>query len=108
SPGGWPAQLTPFEDHAVRAVVPSPDGATIVFAADRDGDEFHQLYVLDAGGGWPQALTDAAQVQHHLSAGSWSPDGRRLAYAANARSEERRVGKESRWRWSERQLRKKR
>lgn len=84
--GGWPIQLTTFEDQAVRAAVPSPDGSTIVFAADRDGDEFHQLYALGAGGGWPQALTDAAQVQHHLSSGSWSPDGRRLAFAANART----------------------
>jgi Tol biopolymer transport system component len=41
--GGWPAQLTSFEDHTVRAIVPSPDGRSVVFSADRDGDEFHQL-----------------------------------------------------------------
>jgi dipeptidyl aminopeptidase/acylaminoacyl peptidase len=84
--GGWPAQLTSFENHAVRNVVPSPDGRSVVFSADRDGDEFHQLYEISAGGGWPRAWTDAAQVQHHLSPGSWSPDGQRLAFAANSRT----------------------
>jgi dipeptidyl aminopeptidase/acylaminoacyl peptidase len=84
--GGWPAQLTSFEDQTVRGVAPSPDGATIVFSADRDGDEFHQLYALDAGGGWPVAWTDAAQVEHALPPGAWDPEGRRLVYAANSRT----------------------
>jgi dipeptidyl aminopeptidase/acylaminoacyl peptidase len=84
--GGWPSQLTTFEDRTVRNVAPSPDGSTLVFNADRDGDEFHQLFEIDATGGWPTALTDAAQVQHHVSPHAWDPTGRWLAYAANART----------------------
>jgi dipeptidyl aminopeptidase/acylaminoacyl peptidase len=83
--GGWPVQLTTFEDRTVRNLAPSPDGDTIVFSADRDGDEFHQLYAIGAGGGWPAGWTDAAGVQHMLGPGAWSPDGRRLAFAANSR-----------------------
>jgi len=82
--GGWPEQLTTFVDNAVRAVAVRPDGA-ILFAADRDGDEFHQLYRIPAGGGWPEQLTAAEQVQHELYSSAWAPDGRSFAYAANAR-----------------------
>ncbi len=82
----WPRQLTVFEDQTVRAAAASPDGRHLVFAADRDGDEFHQLYAMDADNGWPRALTDAAQVQHHIHPGVWAPDSRRFAYAANART----------------------
>jgi dipeptidyl aminopeptidase/acylaminoacyl peptidase len=84
--GGWPAQLTSFEDQAVRAVAPAPDGGTVVFTADRDGDEFHQLYAIDPGGGWPAAWTEAPRVQHELPARAWDPEGRRLAFAANSRT----------------------
>ena len=85
SAGGYPHQLTSFEDQTVREIAWSPDGETILFAADRDGDEFHQLYLIPARGGWPRALTDAPTVQHHLAAAPWSPDGRTIAYAANDR-----------------------
>jgi dipeptidyl aminopeptidase/acylaminoacyl peptidase len=85
--GGWPRQLTTFEDRTVRQVAPAPDGATIVFTADRDGDEFYQLYAVDAGGGWPQPWTGAPKAQHYLAEySSWDPVGRRLAFAANTRT----------------------
>jgi dipeptidyl aminopeptidase/acylaminoacyl peptidase len=83
--GGWPDQLTAFTDRTVRAVAVNPADGTIVFGADRDGDEFHQLFEIPRSGGWPRQLTDAPQVQHFVGEGSWSPDGTRLAYAANAR-----------------------
>jgi dipeptidyl aminopeptidase/acylaminoacyl peptidase len=82
--GGWPEQLTMFTDNAVRAVAVRPDGA-ILFAADRDGDEFHQLYRIPAEGGWPEQLTDLAQVQHELLATAWAPDGGGFAFSANSR-----------------------
>jgi dipeptidyl aminopeptidase/acylaminoacyl peptidase len=84
--GGWPDQLTPFADKTVRLIAISPVDGTIAFCADRDGDEFHQLYLLDPDGGWPQQITDAPEVQHLLSSDAWSPDGTKLAYSANART----------------------
>jgi dipeptidyl aminopeptidase/acylaminoacyl peptidase len=85
--GGWPEQLTTFTDNAVRAVAVSEDGA-ILLAADRDGNEFHQLYRIPAGGGWPEQLTDLPQVQHAIFASAWAPGGGRFAFAANARRPE--------------------
>jgi dipeptidyl aminopeptidase/acylaminoacyl peptidase len=82
--GGWPQQLTTFQEESVRSVSVSPDGELLVVAADRHGDEFHQLLALPARGGWPEAWTDAPQVQHFVKGEGWSPDGRLLAYAANA------------------------
>jgi dipeptidyl aminopeptidase/acylaminoacyl peptidase len=82
--GGWPDQLTAFTDRTVRgAAVRRQDGAIVVHA-DRDGDEFHQLFAIPPEGGWPEQLTDAPQVQHFVLPDSWSPDGTRLAYSANA------------------------
>lgn len=83
--GGYPHQLTTFDDRTVREVAWSPDGETILFTADREGDEFHQVYRMPAGGGWPVALTEGPGVQHFLGAGAWSPDGRTVAYAGNDR-----------------------
>lgn len=82
--GGRLEQLTTFTDNAVRGVAVSDDG-TILFIADRDGDEFHQLYRIAAGGGWPEQLTDLGQVQHQIASGAWAPGGGRFAFAANSR-----------------------
>jgi dipeptidyl aminopeptidase/acylaminoacyl peptidase len=82
--GGPPEQLTSFTDNAVRAVAVSEDG-TILFVADHDGDEFHQLYRIAADGGPPEQLTDLEQVQHQLSPGAWAPGGGRFVFAANSR-----------------------
>jgi dipeptidyl aminopeptidase/acylaminoacyl peptidase len=83
--GGWPDQLTAFTDETVRGVGVSPRDGTFVLRADHDGDEFHQLYVTDPEGGWPKQLTNEPQVQHLVDSDAWSPDGTKLAYAANAR-----------------------
>ena len=86
SAGGYPHQLTTFDDQSVRQVAWSPDGQTILFTADRQGDEFHQLYRIPARGGWPEPLTDAPKVQHYLASDNpWSPDGNAIAYAGNDR-----------------------
>ena len=84
--GGWPDQLTAFTDDTVRSIAVSPDDGRIALCADRDGDEFHQIYLLDPDGGWPEKITDDAQVQHYVGGGAWSPDGTQLAYTANART----------------------
>jgi dipeptidyl aminopeptidase/acylaminoacyl peptidase len=83
--GGLPEQLTAFTDNTVRSVAVRDDGE-ILFSADRDGDEFHQLYRIRSGGGWPEQLTDLPQVQHLLDDAAWSPDGKVFAYSANART----------------------
>ena len=83
--GGWPDQLTTFADETVRGVAVSPRDGTILLCADHDGDEFHQLYAIDGGRGWPQQLTDEPQVQHFVAGAAWSPDGAKFSYAANAR-----------------------
>src|SRR5581483_2848010 len=84
--GGWPTQLTAFTEDTVRTLGVSPRDGTIAFCADHDGDEFHQLYLLDPDHGWPEKLTDAPQVQHFVGGDAFSPDGTQLAYAANART----------------------
>ena len=83
--GGWPGQLTAFTDDTVRLMGVSSQDATIAFCADHDGDEFHQIYLLEPGRGWPEKITDAPDVQHYVGGDSFSPDGTKLAFAANAR-----------------------
>lgn len=79
---GWPRQVS-FTDDAVRGVSWSPDGEGLVFLQDHHGDERTQLYRVRADGTDLEALTaDPAAI--HTSP-RWSPDGGRLAYAANAR-----------------------
>jgi dipeptidyl aminopeptidase/acylaminoacyl peptidase len=84
--GGWPEQLTAFTDDTVRIIGVSPTDGTVVFCADHDGDEFHQIYLLDPEGGWPEKITEDPEVQHYVGPDSFSPDGTKLAYAANART----------------------
>jgi len=84
--GGWPDQLTGFADETVRTIAVSPRDGKIALCADHDGDEFHQIYLIDPDGGWPRQITDAPQVQHLIGADAFSPDGTQLVYAANART----------------------
>jgi dipeptidyl aminopeptidase/acylaminoacyl peptidase len=84
--GGWPDQLTGFTEDTVRGVGVSPRDGAILFCADHDGDEFHQLFLIDGGTGWPERLTNEPEVQHFVGADAWSPDGTKFAYAANART----------------------
>ena len=83
SGGGIPQQLTAFADNTVRGLSWSPDGEQIVFNADQNGDEFHQVYLIGKAGGWPEALTHDMDAQHNLDSTAFSPDGNTLAYAGN-------------------------
>ena len=49
----------------------SPDGSTLVFSSDRGGNR--NLWLMDADGGRPRALTDDAATRY--SEPAWTPDG---------------------------------
>src|SRR5688572_31062454 len=67
--------------------LPISQGNRIIFSSNRDGN--HEIYVSDIGGEEISRLTNRTPDDKWPT---WSPDG--------SRSEERRVGKECRSRWS--------
>lgn len=79
-------QLTAFDSSSVREIAVRRQDGLVVFTADTDGDEFHALYELRNGEA--VRLSEPGQVQHFISGPGFSPDGTRLAYAANAREPE--------------------
>jgi dipeptidyl aminopeptidase/acylaminoacyl peptidase len=81
--GGCARQVTTFADESVREIAWSPDGQTVLFLADRHGNEFYQIYAVAPHDGWPEQYASEPDVQHVL--GPWSPDGSAFAYAANDR-----------------------
>ena len=83
---GFARPLTAFRDRAVRAFVPSPDGRTIYFTADEDGDEQFQIYRLSTDGGDPEPLTSDRTVRHELGRGALHVNSGRLLYVDNART----------------------
>lgn len=62
----------------------SPTDERLIWGIDAGGDERQQFWMLEPGGS-PRALTSAAEVIHEF--GAWSPDGTRIAFAANDRDE---------------------
>jgi Tol biopolymer transport system component len=87
---GRPLQSTQLTTSAAndRAPAVSPDGSKIAFFSDRDGDD--EIYVMDAdepegAANVPAQLTGARRREDIFSPPDWSPDGSKIAYAANAR-----------------------
>jgi Tol biopolymer transport system component len=58
----------------------SPDGQSILFDADYDGDGYYEIYSMDATGGNPQRLTNNSANEQFAD---WSPDGSRIAFASD-------------------------
>ena len=80
--GGTPTQLTTIPS-GIGVLAWSPTGDELVFSADKDGDQQHQLYRMSAAGGAPERLTTGPDIKHDF--GGWSHDGRSIYYAANDR-----------------------
>jgi dipeptidyl aminopeptidase/acylaminoacyl peptidase len=85
--GGPPVQRTTDDAQSVRAMAWSPDGTRLAFTADRDGDEQHQVHLLDLASGEVARVSHADGRQHVLAAEPFDPSGRFLAYAGNDRDE---------------------
>jgi Tol biopolymer transport system component len=84
--------LAPTIDAGRTNIAPSlsPDGRYVAFISERDLFQFN-LYVADAETGEVIAELDRAGTTGHFnalrfigSAGTWSPDGRRLAFVSSA------------------------
>ena len=65
----------------------SPDQRWLLVAADRGGTEQYELHAVDVADGSWRALACAAGVRHELGASPFSPDGQRIAFGSNARSD---------------------
>src|SRR5262249_14590655 len=82
--GGARRQMTFFPDRVTRASFPRHDTRYFVFAMDKGGDEFAQLYRDDLATGEVTLLTDGGRAQNRL--GPWSRSGDRLAYGSTRRN----------------------
>lgn len=78
--GGWPTQLTVFEEESARHHAWTPHG--FILGVDRHGNEQWQLHHLPAEGGWPEDLTRRSDVQYTV--GRLHPDQERIAISGNA------------------------
>jgi dipeptidyl aminopeptidase/acylaminoacyl peptidase len=76
-----------FHDEKVAMLRRSPVDDRIIYGIDRGGDERQQLLLIDPNDASPEPrqLTSNPAVIHDF--GGWSPDGARIAYAANDRDE---------------------
>lgn len=54
SEGGYPHQVTLSGSQAVRQIAWSPDGESLLYTADNDGDEFTKIYQVSVRGGRPR------------------------------------------------------
>ncbi|TAK21392.1 MAG: S9 family peptidase [Chloroflexota bacterium] len=80
--GGWPEQLT-FTTERVGLVAFSPTDERMVVGGDIGGDERVQLSIVSPHGESTVAITTDLTAMNTF--GDWSPDGRFVAYASNAR-----------------------
>ncbi|WP_458207812.1 alpha/beta fold hydrolase [Haladaptatus sp. NG-SE-30] len=82
SPNAWPDRLTGHEER-VSFVSASPTRQEVIFGMDEGSNERDQFYRYDLTDGTETPLTDDPELIHLW--GAWSPDGDRIAFAANRR-----------------------
>ncbi|MFE9107021.1 S9 family peptidase [Actinomadura geliboluensis] len=83
--GGEPRRLTDLADQAVRQIAWAPDGKSLVFTADREGDEQYRLYRIGLEDDSPTEISSGPDCQRVLATSPFDADGRYMAYAANDR-----------------------
>ena len=83
--GGFPRQVTTFENETVRSINWSPDGKQFLFSADKHGDEFTAPHLISLLGGEVERLTSEPEVRYEMDSGAYSRDGRYVHYSGNDR-----------------------
>ncbi len=79
---GSAARQLASQDERVVNLRRAPNSDRLIWGIDAGGDERQQIWLLDPGG-TPRALTAEPSASHE--AGAFSPDGERIAFAANDR-----------------------
>src|SRR5690348_18305454 len=90
-----PATGAPSLKGQISQVAISPDGKLVAVVFRKGSTSF--IYKIDVGTGTAARLT--AIKAGTESDPAFSADGKRIAFTYRTRSEERRVGKECRYRW---------
>ena len=73
--GGWPEQLTAFEDN-VSAAIYAPNDTRIAFMKSVGGSEQDQIFLISADGADITPVVEEAGITHYW--GGWSHDGTRV------------------------------
>ena len=82
APGGARYQLT-FAAEPVSEVLRRPNSDELVLTRDRGGDEFDQIFLLNAENGLIRMLTDGQALNNRMA---WDRKGRNLAYRSTRRN----------------------
>ncbi|MBO2447091.1 S9 family peptidase [Actinomadura barringtoniae] len=85
SSGGTPRKLAQLPGRIVRQVSWSPDGASVLFTADHEGDEQYGIFRVKLDGSEPTQIIEGPDCQRVLATDPFDPTGRYLLYAANDR-----------------------
>src|SRR5580698_8711643 len=78
--GGSAVRLTSGQGFESNPVF-SPDGSTVAFTAEYDGNV--DIYTVPASGGIPQRITHHPNADY---AAGWTPDGQRILFRSNRES----------------------
>ncbi|MER6808139.1 S9 family peptidase [Spirillospora sp. NPDC000708] len=83
--GGAARRVAGLDERSVWQIAWTPDGGSLVFTADRNGDEQYRIYQVAAGGGDPEEVSSGPDCQRVLADDPFDAEGRFLIYGANDR-----------------------